>query len=280
MFKSFHERLHFLDENTQFKARIGFTISLVGAIFAWISLAATLSFSHLEPLILFLSASLRIFALGSCYMQWRNPELDRWRTATLFAFVLMIFVGICDKRGINNAPATMALVLMPIMATQITSVRHSSLVTALVLVAILGGFSIEAVDLLPPKKHLGQEINPTHRMMQYLCYAFASFFVGLYAIRGRKEHQKLREELAHQEKARQLIITYNHEINNPLGSLKGSLDLLTCKGQYDQSLVDKAQRSTDRIAQVVKDLDRIAKGSADLVETEYSHRTSMVKLPK
>ena len=129
---------------------------------------------------------------------------------------------------------------------------------------------------LPPS--ISQEEAFFHQMMQGTIFAIGAFYVGKFSIKGREIHQKIREESVKRKKIEELIITYNHEINNPLSILTGYVRILDMKQSFDPKTFKRVQLAADRIAQVVKNLNLIANGSVELVETEYSDRSTMIQV--
>jgi DNA-binding response OmpR family regulator len=71
-----------------------------------------------------------------------------------------------------------------------------------------------------------------------------------------------------------MVTTLNHEINNPLAIAIGNLSISYDK--IDEARIAKALNALDRITQLVKKIDGIAKG--DMEEVEYSNNVNMFKV--
>lgn len=76
------------------------------------------------------------------------------------------------------------------------------------------------------------------------------------------------------ETANALIVTYNHEINNPLAIALGDLAVLRRKG--DLSAIDRIEESLKRIANIVKKIETVSKSG--LQTEDYTSHTKYVKL--
>jgi len=75
------------------------------------------------------------------------------------------------------------------------------------------------------------------------------------------------------EAVKKMIVTYAHELNNPLAIILGHLQQL--KGQTEDVAVDRLLSDAKRIVQVVKDIQAL--DSVD--EQEYIGSTKMFKVP-
>lgn len=72
-----------------------------------------------------------------------------------------------------------------------------------------------------------------------------------------------------------MIVTYNHEINNPLTIAMGMLNRAVAK--QDFSYLDKVEDALDRIADIVSKIDGVtAKGKVD--QKEYTKGKKMISL--
>ena len=75
-----------------------------------------------------------------------------------------------------------------------------------------------------------------------------------------------------------MIVSYNHEINNPLTIAMGNLGLAKAKLGESPHL-DKIESSLERISKVVKEIKRVA-SSSDFATEDYFEGSKMLKLKK
>ena len=71
-----------------------------------------------------------------------------------------------------------------------------------------------------------------------------------------------------------MIVTYNHEINNPLSIASAELELARRNRNFDN--IDRASEALKRISEIVKKIQKISAGS--MRETDYSMGTRMIQL--
>jgi DNA-binding response OmpR family regulator len=77
------------------------------------------------------------------------------------------------------------------------------------------------------------------------------------------------------ETANAMIVTYNHEINNPLTIAMGMLRKCMIKEELDG--LEKVEHALNRIAEIVKKIDKVSQESS--VQTDrYTEGQSMIKL--
>lgn len=73
-----------------------------------------------------------------------------------------------------------------------------------------------------------------------------------------------------------MVVTYNHEINNPLtialGSLKRDFDDLTPRK------VEMAIKALNRISEIVRKIDQINSSQDDVEDCTYLNKTKMIKI--
>lgn len=82
-------------------------------------------------------------------------------------------------------------------------------------------------------------------------------------------------EVKAREAAMALVVSFNHEINNPLTSAKMAVELLLRQTGSDS--IQNVNRQLDRIAAVVKKIQKTVEESG-LDYTDYSGKTKMLKL--
>ena len=81
----------------------------------------------------------------------------------------------------------------------------------------------------------------------------------------------LRQQL---ESVNAMIITYNHEINNPLAIALGNISLGMMRN--DKAALEKAEAAMKRIAEIVKKINEVTKGKIEM--TAYTADTKMIKI--
>jgi len=77
------------------------------------------------------------------------------------------------------------------------------------------------------------------------------------------------------ETANAMIVTYNHEINNPLTVAMGYLQKYELTGKLDD--YDKIYSSLERVAEIVKKIEKVSTESS-LDKDDYSQNFKMVKI--
>ena len=77
------------------------------------------------------------------------------------------------------------------------------------------------------------------------------------------------------ETANAMIVTYNHEINNPLTIAMGMLRKCMMKDEMEG--LDKVEHALNRIAEIVKKIDRVSQESS-LQTDKYTEGQKMIKL--
>ena len=71
-----------------------------------------------------------------------------------------------------------------------------------------------------------------------------------------------------------MVTTLNHEINNPLAIALGNLTL--AKKNLSEERIEKSMRALERIADIVKKIEKITGG--EIEEVSYSGEVNMFKL--
>jgi len=82
----------------------------------------------------------------------------------------------------------------------------------------------------------------------------------------------LKKEL---ETANAMIVTYNHEINNPLTIAMGMLRRCMNRGELDG--LEKVEHALERIADIVKKIDKVSLGTS-VQKDNYTENQKMIKL--
>ena len=77
------------------------------------------------------------------------------------------------------------------------------------------------------------------------------------------------------ETANAMIVTYNHEINNPLTIALGYVEKWEMTGKLDG--IEKVHDALDRIVDIVKKIEHISEGSS-ISKEEYSKDQKMIKI--
>ena len=76
------------------------------------------------------------------------------------------------------------------------------------------------------------------------------------------------------ESVNAVIITYNHEINNPLAIALGNLSLGLARN--DRAAFEKAEAAMRRVADIVKKINEVTKSEIEL--TSYTSDSKMIKI--
>lgn len=93
------------------------------------------------------------------------------------------------------------------------------------------------------------------------------------------ESESLRRKCATLDAVRSMVVTYRHEINNPLSIAKGALEKLS-ENRQDDAAFEMLIRSVDRIESVVKAIDELPASDEELTYDAYSKDSKIVRLRK
>ncbi len=276
----------FFKANTDFLSIIKWII-LSRIIFAIILMISCLVFSSGEnlsflsqPFLALYQIAAGILILSVIYLVWFNQFNSKLTLAYCqiiidsFLVTLIIFLT-----GSYDSIFTF-LYLVVIIYTSMLLLQKGSLIIATissVQYAVL--IELEYYKIIQPSfghEYLFGEIDNNRIIYRIIIFVLACFAVAILSgilarqLRGAKQDLKMiKEHLKRVEKMAaidEMISGIAHEINNPLASLSGSIQLLqedASPGSYEDKLMQIVLRETNRLENIVNDIRLFARPRTD-----------------
>ena len=272
---------HFQD-NSDFSIQIKWII-LSRVVFAVILIVSCLVFSSGENLSFFSQPFLSLYNIAACililsivYLIW----LNKFKKELILAYLItitdtFIVTAIIFVTGSYDSIFTF-LYLVIIIYTSMLLLQKGSLIIATISCIQYGILiELEYYKVITPftgQFYLSNSVDESHIIYRIIIVIGACFAVAILSgilarqLKGAKQDLKIvQQHLKRVEKMAamdEMISGIAHEIKNPLASLSGSIQLLredTKPGSYEDKLMQIILRETDRLKNIVNDIQLFAK---------------------
>ena len=203
----------------------------------------------------------------------------------IFSFFAIVFSAALTNGGLK-APAVPVFMAIPMAAGVLISLRAALIYFAITCILLTAIFYLWLNGYMRNADLVGETNFATARYVVYLgigCVIVALVFVQNTTLnivgKMRDERRNLEKKLAEAETVKSMIVTYNHQINNPLFIATANIDLLS-RGGVDKKgseRIETIQRALDRVQAVVEKIGNL-EAVSNIERERYLRKQDMIKI--
>lgn len=270
------QNLKQLGRSEEFRATVGLILSVVTLALLIVVMPVRYMFYAFEPFQIFVVLISFGMITASTVLIWKKPG-DALGRMLLIAGIAIIIPLAAYYNGGLSAPAVPLTMLLPLLTLFLLGRTSAVIVLLLALSMFTLIYFSRLLGAIPESVVAEGVLRERTRLLVFSAITVLAYAIGSVYEVYRQRLQASEILTTEQDAIKTMVVTYNHEINNPLMIAMMQLDSIAQKGSVDLETIEKIRASLVRIEGVTRKIRDLSQ-SGEIQKDVYHGDLKVLKI--